>query len=100
MKKNNTEAPSIAGKKKSPAKAFVNWTLLGKNGNTIRCKTGFPIYDNELYPNAKEAFLIKLAEEAFEAAKLNTELDAFYKGTMNVEIHLNVPKEELDTSLF
>jgi hypothetical protein len=55
---------------KVEVKAFINWSLAGKNGQTLRSAKGLPLFDNPEYPNPEEAVLIRLAEESggtFEA---------------------------------
>lgn len=48
--------------KKNSPKAFVNWEVPLKNGETFKSTRGLPLFQNPDYPNDREDALIKLAE--------------------------------------
>lgn len=82
-----TKGPSKKTKKtkeKVNAVAFANWELPLKAGKgTVKCSKGFPIFDNEKYPNPKEAWLVDLAKRQGGSVTLK----------MNVTITLNEQTE-------
>ncbi len=63
---------------KIAVEAFVNWSLTGKNGQTLRSSKGFPIFLNPEYPNPEEQILLQLAEKA----------GGIYEGVLKVRVVL------------
>lgn len=63
---------------KIAVQAFINWSLIGKNGQVLRSAKGLPLFDNPEYPNPEEAVLIRLAEES----------GGTYEGVLKVRIVL------------
>jgi hypothetical protein len=46
---------------KHEVKAFVNWSVMTSNG-LLSSSRGFPIFENEDYPNPEEALLVAATE--------------------------------------
>ena len=54
------------------AVAFMNWSVVKKDGSEVRSKRGFPIYEsNDQYPNPLLDSLVKLAMENNGKLELN-----------------------------
>lgn len=80
-----------AGKKgeKNQAVAFVNWTVV-KGKQEFKGGKGFPIFQNDAYPNWQEDKLVELAEAQGGEVEL----------MMRVKIAVNKPRPEIDMGMF
>lgn len=79
--KSSNKAGAAPTKKgiKSKARAFVNWILPLKSGNSVRGSKGFPIYEpNVEYPNPQEDWLVEMAKKNGGSLEV----------TMKVQVHI------------
>jgi len=72
-------------KVENKAVAFLNWSVVKKDGSLFKSGRGFPIFNNPEYPNPQEAKLVELAESRGGMVELD----------MKVRIMINKPAEDV-----